>query len=140
VIGDVELIVNGRIVAATSATPPATELALAETIEIEAGSWIAARSRSPHHIESAFATSMAAHTSPVYVEVENRPLRPAPEDAAVVEQVMLGARAWVAELAAVAEPGERARMLAFLDQTLETFRRRMADPARGLRGGGQPGS
>ncbi len=138
VIGDVELIVNGRVVAASSAAPAATELVLAETVEIEAGSWIAARSRSPHHIESAFATSMAAHTSPVYVEVENRPLLPTREDAAVVEQVMLGARAWVAELAAVAEPAERARMLAFLDQTLERFRRRMADAVRRLGRDGRP--
>ena len=50
---------------------------------------------------------MAAHTSPVYVEVDDRPLVPPPEDAAVVEQVILGARTWVAELAAVAQPGER---------------------------------
>ena len=48
---------------------------------------------------------MAAHTSPVYVEVQDRPLVPPPEDAAVVEQVIVGARTWVAELAAVAEPG-----------------------------------
>ena len=34
-----------------------------------AGSWIAARSRSDHEIQSAYLTSMAAHTSPVYVEV-----------------------------------------------------------------------
>jgi hypothetical protein len=138
VIGDVELIVNGRVVARSSATPSTGELALAETIEIEAGSWIAARSRSPHHIESAFATSMAAHTSPVYVEVDDRPLRPQREDAAVVEQVMIGARTWVAELAAVAEPAERLRMLAFLDETLEQFRRRMADPALGVRSGWPP--
>ena len=39
-----------------------------------AGSWIAARSRSDHEIQSAYLTSMAAHTSPVYVEVADRPL------------------------------------------------------------------
>jgi hypothetical protein len=81
---------------------------------------------------------MAAHTSPVYVEVDDRPLRPQREDAAVVEQVMIGARTWVAELAAVAEPAERLRMLAFLDETLEQFRRRMADPALGVRSGWPP--
>ncbi|HEV7809810.1 MAG TPA: CehA/McbA family metallohydrolase, partial [Candidatus Limnocylindrales bacterium] len=138
VIGAVELIVNGRVVAGTAATPATNELALVETIEVGAGSWIAARSRSRHHIESAFATSMAAHTSPVYVEVDDRPLRPTREDAAVVEQVMIGARTWVAELAAVAEPAERARMLGFLDETLEGFRRRMAGPVRGVRNGWPP--
>jgi hypothetical protein len=123
VVSDLELVVNGRVVAATSA-PPATELALHETVEFEAGSWIAARSRSPHEIESAFATSMAAHTSPVYVEVDDRPLVAPTDDAEVVERVIAGARAWVAELAAVAEPADRARMVRFFDTSLETFRRR----------------
>lgn len=69
---------------------------------------------------------MAAHTSPVYVEVEGRPLVPTAGDIAVVEQVMLGTRTWVAELAAVGDPSERARMLAFLDETLQLFRSRVA--------------
>jgi hypothetical protein len=94
-------------------------------VHVTAGGWIAARSRSTRQIESAFTTSMAAHTSPVYVEVEDRPLIPSPDDAAVVEQIMAGARTWVAELAAVAEPAERARMVAFLDSSLATFRRRL---------------
>ncbi len=127
VVSEVELIVNGRIVAATSAAGGTTELALHETIAVEAGAWIAARSRSRHEIVSAFQTSMAAHTSPVYVEVGGRPFEPSVEDARVVEQVIEGARTWVAGLAAVADPAERARMVAFLDTSLETLRRRLGD-------------
>ena len=81
VITDLELVVNGRIVAAVSAAAGSTELAVHETIPIDAGSWIAARSRSAAEIQSAFTTSMAAHTSPVYVEVAGRPLVPAADDA-----------------------------------------------------------
>lgn len=127
VIREVELVVNGRVVAATTVDAAVTELRLDERVEIAAGSWIAARARSRHHIESAFATSMAAHTSPIYVEVAGRPLPPAADDAAVVEQVMLGTRTWLAELAPIVDPAERARMLAFLDATLTTFRQRIAD-------------
>ncbi len=123
VLNDLELVVSGRVVAATS-SPAATELVLRETVEITAGAWIAARSRSRHQIESAFTSSMAAHTSPVYVEVDDRPLVAPVDDAQVVEQVIAGARAWVAELAAVDEPAERARMVRFFDTSLETFRRR----------------
>jgi hypothetical protein len=130
VITDVEIVVNGRVVAATDAVAATAELALRETIEISDGSWIAGRSRSGHHIESAFATSMAAHTSALYVEVDNHPMVPAAEDAAVVEQVMLGARTWVAGLAAIAEPSERARMLAYFDASIETLRRRMKNGPR----------
>ena len=125
-ITDLELVVNGRIVASVAAAGGSTELAVHETIPIDAGSWIAARSRSASEIQSAFTSSMAAHTSPVYVEVNGRPLVPAADDGRVVEQVILGARTWVSELAAVAEPAERARMVAFLDSSLETLRARMA--------------
>ena len=72
---------------------------------------------------------MAAHTSPVYVEVEGRPFAPSAEDAGVVEQVIAGARTWVAELAAVAEPADRARMVGFLDASLARFQRRMRGQA-----------
>jgi hypothetical protein len=77
---------------------------------------------------------MAAHTSPVYVEVVDRPLVPPEDDAKAVEQVIMGARTWVAALAAMEEPGERARMLAFLDASLETFRRRRRQPGPGTTG------
>jgi hypothetical protein len=123
VLTDLELIVNGRVIAATS-SPATTELNLHETVEIRSGCWVAARSRSGSQIESAFTTSMAAHTSPVYVEVQDRPLVAPPDDAEVVEQLIAGARAWVAELAAVDEPAERERMVRFFDASLETFRRR----------------
>ncbi len=114
VISALELVANGRVVGATAAEPGAgsTELTLRETVAIEAGSWIAARSRSGSEIRSAFATSMAAHTSPVYIEVDGRPLVPQVDDVRAVEQVILGARTWLAGLAAVAEPAERARMVA----------------------------
>jgi len=130
VIGDLELVVNGRVVAATSGRDPTSDRSLRERITVSAGSWVAARSRSPFEIESAFRTSMAAHTSPVYVEVVDRPLVPSAEDAQAVEQVITGARTWVAGLATVADPRDRARMVAFLEASLDTFRRR----ARGVVG------
>ena len=68
---------------------------------------------------------MAAHTSPVYVEVDDRPFVPKAEAGVVVERVIEGARTWVDELAAVAEPAERARMVAFLDASLATLRERL---------------
>ncbi len=124
VIAELELIVNGRVVAATGTAAGSTELSLHETVGISAGSWIAARSRSRNEIMSAFTSSMAAHTSPVYVEVQDRPMVPIADDVEVVEQIIEGARTWVAELAAVAGSDERARMVRFFDASLETFRRR----------------
>jgi hypothetical protein len=129
VIAELDLVVNGRVVGGIAMEPGTTELELRDTREIEAGAWIAARSRSRNEIPSAFATSMAAHTSPVYIEVEGRPFVPSAEDAGVVEQIIEGARTWVAELAAVAEPENRARMVGFLDASLARFQRRMRGEA-----------
>jgi hypothetical protein len=126
IIECLEIVVNGRVIASVAAAGVGgRELRLSEAIAVDAGSWIAARSRSPYEIQSAFTTSMAAHTSPVYVEVAGRPLIPVAADVDVVEQVMLGARTWIAELAAVAAPSERVRMLAFLDSTLAALRARL---------------
>ena len=74
IIGDVELVMNGRVVAGETAPAPTDRLDLTTTIDVDAGAWIAARARSPFEIGSAYLTSMAAHTSPVYVEVPDRPV------------------------------------------------------------------
>jgi hypothetical protein len=126
VITHLELVINGRVVAAANDPAGSGELRIHEQVEVSTSGWIAARSRSADEIRSLFTTSMAAHTSPVYVEVLDSPLVPSPDDAALVEQIMLGARTWVAELAAVAQPSERARMVGFFDTSLETLRRRLA--------------
>ena len=126
VINVVELVVNGRIVAATSPTSAGVlEQRLDETIEVRAGSWVAARCRSTSEIQSAFTTSMAAHTSAVYIEVDCAPLVPPAADGAAVAAVIDGARTWVAGLAAVADPAERERMVRFFDASLELLRLRM---------------
>jgi len=124
VIAGLEIVMNGEVVASEIARPDAASLDIATSVDVRSGSWIAARSVSTSEIHSAFATAMAAHTSPVYVEVVDRPLTPADDDVDVVEQVIAGARAWIADLAAVAEPEERARMLGLLDDSLAALRRR----------------
>ncbi len=124
-IGALELVLDGRVIAAVSPASPAAELVIVEEIEVRASGWLAARARSPYQIESAFTTSMAAHTSPVYLDVAGRPAAPPHDDAAVVEQIITGARTWVAEVAAVASQDDRARMTAVLDGALARLAARM---------------
>ena len=109
VIGSVELVVNGRVVAREEAPEATDDLTLTAPIDVAAGAWIAARSRSEHEIHSAFNTSMASHTSPVYVEVVDRPLFVA-ADAEAIVAVIDGTVRWLETMAAVADPGLRARM------------------------------
>jgi hypothetical protein len=102
--------VDGEVVASEASPGPASDVSLAATIEVRAGAWIAARSLSDHEIQSAFATAMAAHTSPVYVDVPDRPRRSA-SDAEAISQVIDGSARWLETMAAIADPPLRDRMV-----------------------------
>ena len=110
IIGSVELVVNGRVVAREDASEATEDLSMTARIEVDGSAWIAARSRSDHEIRSAYNTSMAAHTSPVYVEVLDRPLF-ATGDAAAIAEVIDGTVRWLETMAAIADPALRARMV-----------------------------
>ena len=101
---------NGRVVASEQARGATADLRLEATVQLETGSWIAARSRSDHEIHSAYNTSMAAHTSPVYVEVVGRPMF-ATEDALAIVAVIDGTVRWLETMASIADPAVRARMV-----------------------------
>jgi hypothetical protein len=123
VITALELVVNGAVVAASVAPGGVTELRLSETLDIAGGAWIAARSRSDREVRSAFATSMASHTSPVYVEVAGRPLFAA-DDAEAILRVIDGTVEWLGSMAAVRSPTRRAEMRARVERAAEPLRRR----------------
>ena len=110
VIGRVELVVNGRVAAELGASSPSADLSLETSLDIRAGAWVAARSRSDYEIHSAFNTSMAAHTSPVYVEVLDHPTF-APTDAQAILEVIDGTARWLQTMATIGDPLQRARMV-----------------------------
>ena len=129
IIGSVEVVMNGRVVAREDAPRATTELGLSTVIEVGAGAWIAARSRSDHQIQSAYRTSMAAHTSPVYVDVRDRPLF-VRDDAEAILQVIDGTVRWLETMAVIADPAVRARMSAQIAADGATIRRRIAGHSR----------
>ena len=125
VISGLEIVVNGQVVARETAAAGATNLRLATSVSVEAGSWIAARSLSNDEIRSAFATSMAAHTSPVYVEVPDRPLFLA-DDARAILPIIDGTARWLELIAVIEDPASRARMAAQIAASGDELRRRLA--------------
>jgi hypothetical protein len=129
VIGAVELVVNGRVVETRECPEPTEDLRLETFVDVRAGAWIAARSRSDHQIHSAFDTSMASHTSPVYVEVRDRPLF-STADAAVILDVIDGTQRWVATMAAVERPADRQRMVELIAASGKVLRDRIDAAAR----------
>jgi len=111
IIDGVELVHDGRVIAAVSPEggTGTDHLVLAERVEVTKSGWLAARVTSREHIRSAFATSMGAHSSPVYLDVDGR--RPwSPTDAEAIATIIDGARTWVETMAAVRSPDDRARL------------------------------
>ena len=130
-ISAVEVVVNGRVVAVQESATSSDDLSLKALVDIRDGAWIAGRSRSAHEVHSAFNSSMASHTSPVYIEVRDRPLFNA-DDAGVILDIINGTLGWVRDTAAIGRPLDRARMVdliadsaAQLKDRLDTHRRRV---------------
>jgi hypothetical protein len=112
VIDRLELIHDGVVVAATSANG-GDRASLSERVSVQKSGWLAARVTSRDEIHSGFATSMGAHSSPIYLEVPGKPTF-APEDAASIGTIIEGARTWVETIATVRSPSERARLAAYM--------------------------
>jgi hypothetical protein len=123
-ISAVELVVNGRVVAVQESETPTDDLRLETAVDVSAGAWIAARSRSAHEIRSAFTTSMASHTSPVYVEVQDHPLF-SPDDAGVILEVIDGTLGWVRDIAAIERAQDRRRMTDLIAASGKLLRERI---------------
>ena len=124
VISDVEVVLDGAIVASESSAEPVRELAIRQRVAVARSGWLAGRCRSPYAIGSAFASAMAAHTSPVYLEHRDGPRRPA--DLGVPLALVDGTRAWLEHLAPVRDPSELQRFVAFLDEAERRLRERSA--------------
>jgi hypothetical protein len=125
IVGCVELVMNGRVIAREDAPAGTTELALSAPVDVTSGAWIAARARSDHEIRSAYLTSMAAHTSPVYVDVADSPLFVG-ADAEAIVAVIDGTVRWLETIATIADPALRARMAARIAESGTTLRARIA--------------
>jgi hypothetical protein len=123
VIESIEVVHDGDVVASTSARSAAARLTLTERVAVTRGGWLAARVTSPHVIHSAFTTAMAAHTSPVYLEVPGRPVH-SPADAAVIATIIEGARTWVETIASVVSEDERRRLVDFFNASRTALDRR----------------
>ncbi|MFV2064460.1 MAG: CehA/McbA family metallohydrolase [Chloroflexota bacterium] len=122
IISGLEVIVDGSVVAACSVAEPVAELVLRERVRVERSGWIAGRSHSPMVISSAFATAMAAHTSPLYIEMPGRPR--AKPDLSTPLAIVDGTRAWLQALAPVRGKRDAERFKRFLDDAERQMKER----------------
>lgn len=119
VIDRLELIHDGVVVAVASGAG-VDRLVLSERVPVTGSGWLAARVTSREQIHSGFATSMGAHSSPVYLGVPGRPAF-APDDAAAIGTIIDGARTWIEGVATVRSAAERARLAAYLASSRATL-------------------
>jgi hypothetical protein len=114
IIGSIELVHDGEVVARSSSSRDGDRATLFERIRVSRSGWLAVRVTSRHRIHSAFATAMGAHSSPIYLDVPGRPAFSA-ADAAAIAQVIEGARTWVQTIASVMSEDDRWRMIDYFD-------------------------
>jgi len=119
IIDRVELIRDGRVVA-TAGDGGTDRVVLSERLTVERSGWLAARVTSREQIHSAFATSMGAHSSPVYLDVDGR--RPySPDDAAAIAAIIDGSRTWIETMASTRAGDERARLADYFRESREAL-------------------
>ena len=114
VIEGLELIHDGTVIARADAPTGTDHIDLAERVGVTHGGWLAARVTSSQLIQSAFATAMGAHSSPIYLEVPGRPTFDA-DDAAVIATIIDGGRTWMESVAPVAPHVDRRRLIAYFE-------------------------
>jgi hypothetical protein len=114
IIGSLELVHDGKVVATSAGSVDTEWTTLTERIRVSRSGWLAARVTSRHRIHSAFTTAMGAHTSPIYLEVPGRPAFDA-ADAAAIGTIIDGSRAWVETIATVISGVERRRLSGYFD-------------------------
>jgi hypothetical protein len=93
-----EVIFNGKVVAAQEEPAGARTIHLTEKVKVEGPGWLAARCSSQSPRTTNWNFKIAAHTSPVYVQVPGRELF-SPEAAAYFLKLIDGAQMYVETLA-----------------------------------------
>ena len=71
-VHSLEIVQNGRVIAATTSRTGQHSLTLSEEIAVDQSSWLAARCVSAHQAWHCWPVRFGAHTSPVYVVVDRQ--------------------------------------------------------------------
>lgn len=131
----IEILHGGEVVARLDNKDARRELVLEAEVEAGASSWIAARAYSSQLLPfqameavGAMGIPIAAHTSPIYVEVEGRPARCAEEDAELFIAWCDEAIAWAKDVAHFHDDGERREMVALFEQAKAFYLRHLESP------------
>lgn len=121
---DLEIVLNGRVVASRRASSGTRELVLKESIKVGGPGWLAARCSSELGPMTNWEFHVQAHTSPVYLKVPGQELFSAPA-AAYMLTLIEGARTWAENLATRPDAERFAQVLSVWDRARDELHRRM---------------
>ena len=121
---DLEIVLNGRVVASRRASSGTRELVLKEGIKVEGPGWLAARCSSELGPMTHWEFHVQAHTSPVYLKAPGQELFSA-RAAAYMLTLIEGARTWAENLATRPDAKRFAQVVSVLDRAREELHRRM---------------
>jgi hypothetical protein len=111
-----ECVCNGAVVAACESAGDGRAATIEADVPVNASGWLAARSLGGEND-----SAIRAHTSPVYVEMEGRPMQTEPDTIAPLFAVLDGTLAWVQREARCPKEQHRERLM----QTLQTARQEL---------------
>jgi hypothetical protein len=111
-----EIVHDGQVVARENASGEGRRaLRVQARLPVRRSGWIAARCAGDHRLWQSWTVVSAAHTSPVYLQVQGRPAFDV-EDAAHLQAILQGARLWVDALAVVPDASTAVRLRSTFDR------------------------
>jgi hypothetical protein len=119
-----EIVVNGRPVAAETCEPGARQLTVKANLRLEGSAWLAARCVGRHTLWLGRPTLLGAHTSPVYV-VAGDEVQFSPSDATFMMTMLDGGMTWLDTLSIPADSERQARIRAVFQQAREALHQRL---------------
>jgi hypothetical protein len=114
-----DLLHNGKIIANQDVTSDHVATVIDLNVQVSASGWLAARCRGSDGI--------LAHSSPVYFQVEDQPLRPSADTIAPLVSVLDRTLDWVARDARCPNETQRMHLTAILQSARQELRQRSVD-------------
>ncbi len=110
-----EVVVNGKVVAASSSAKGTKRLSLKRKIKLEGSCWIAARAGSKLQVQHCWPIHLGAHTSPIYVVAGDQELF-SPSDASYMLTLIDGGLTWLDTLSVRYDERRHRRLKAIFEQ------------------------
>jgi hypothetical protein len=123
-----ELINNGKIISRVDSKEGSSRFEIKEKVKIDQSGWLAARCFSQHQVWHIWPTSLnpvnvGAHTSPVYVVVDNQEVF-SPSDAVYIMTLLHGGMEWVDTLSIRGSQEDHHRLHAVFENAERELKRR----------------